>query len=352
RAIYGDTKKEVQQELAKLQHANDSGMLCNVDMLNVTAYLTKWLNEAARPSVCDTTFSNYEAVVNNHISPRIGGIRLQKLTPLHVQSLYSQMEADKVGGHTRLLVHIVLHAALDRAIKWQLVPRNVCDAVERPVASKADIQPLTTEQTGTLFNAVKGNRLEALYILAVSTGMRLGELFGLQWSDVDLKAGTVTIHHTLQELDGHLKLKEPKTKSSRRKIDLTNVAIVALHDHRKRMMAEGHAGCQWVFCNQSGGNLRRSHFHRAEYKPLLKAAGLPAIRFHDLRHTHATIMLSSGENVKVVSERMGHSSSTITLDTYSHVMPGMQKAAAGRLDSLLTAAAAAQQAMAASVASA
>jgi len=341
RAIYGDTKREVQEQLRKFQHANEQGMLCEISVLTVSAYLRDWLkNKSASGKLADTTLSNYRSVIENHIVPgSIGGLRLQKLNPMAVQRFYTELENAGVGSHARLMIHIVLNAAIDRAIKLSLIPRNVCKGVERPEACKADIQPLTAEQVGTLLATARGTRLESLYGVAVGTGLRLGELFGLQWADVDLDKGTLSVRHTLQELSGKLTLKEPKTKTSNRNVELSEMAITALVDHRRRMMAEGNAASPWVFCNQHGTPLRRSHFHRAEFKPLLKRAGLPDIHFHALRHTMATLMLAAGVNVKVIQERLGHSKVGITLDTYSHVVPGMGRDAASKLDSMLTMAA-------------
>ena len=172
-------------------------------------------------------------------------------------------------------------------------------------------------------------------MLAVTAGMRPGELLGLQWSDVDLKGKAVMVQHSLQELNGQLKLAEPKTARGRRRIDLPQMAIDALVRHRARLLKEGLAGVAWVFPNASGGPWRRSHFHFNEYKPLLMRANLPDIRFHDLRHTSATLLLSQGVHPKVVQERLGHSQISVTLDTYSHVLPTMQLEAAGKFDELL-----------------
>ena len=197
---------------------------------------------------------------------------------------------------------------------------------QRPRVPKSDITPLTAEQVAAFLKAAKGDRLEAAFIfVAITTGMRLGEIFGLQWPDVDLKAGALMVQHSLMELNGKLTLSEPKTARGRRKIDLPKMAVNALWKHKARMLKEGLGSVPWVFCNESGGPLRRSHFHFSEFKPTLINAGLPAIRFHDLRHTSASLLLSQGVHPKVVQERLGHSQISVTLDTYSHVLPTLQR---------------------------
>jgi integrase len=180
-----------------------------------------------------------------------------------------------------------------------------------------------------------GDRFEALYWVAITTGLRLGELFGLQWQDVDLRAGTISVCRSQSDVKGKLALSEPKTRKGRRLVTVPAQTVNALVEHRKRMMIEGLAGADRLFCNVDGGPLRRSDFHRRSFKPLLRRAGLPNIRFHDLRHTSASLMLSQGVHPKVVQERLGHSQISVTLDVYSHVMPGMQRDAADRLGALL-----------------
>lgn len=165
--------------------------------------------------------------------------------------------------------------------------------------------------------------------------MRLGELFALQWKNVDLKRASLAVRHTLMELNGKLSLEEPKTAKNRRRFDLPQSAVEALRGHRARMLKEGLGGIEWVFCNQSGGPLRRSHFHKYLFKPLLKSSKLPNFRFHDLRHTSASLLLAAGVHPKVVQERLGHAQIGITLDIYSHVLPTMGVEAAGRLDAVL-----------------
>lgn len=337
KVVYGATKGEAQEKLLRLQSAKLDGMLADSGKLTLAAFLERWLEDSARPTIRNATYASYKGIVDNHVSPKIGGIRLDRLTPAHVQGLYAALEREGASCHIRRLAHAVLRRSLKQALKWGMVPRNVCDAVEPPRIARRDIQPLTGDQVAQLFSAAEGDRLEALYVVAVATGLRLGELFGLQWKDVDLDGGAITVRYTLSEVNGKLTLAEPKTAKGRRRVELPGIAVDALLSHRKAMLAEGSLGGGYVFCNQSGGPLRRSHFHSQQFKPLLKSAGLPSIRFHDLRHTAATLLLGEGVHPKVVQERLGHSQISVTLDTYSHVLPTMQRDAANRLETMFRA---------------
>lgn len=260
---------------------------------------------------------------------------MAKLTPQHVQGMYSAMERGGASGKMRQHVHGVLRKALGQAVKWDMLPRNVCGVVDAPRAAKPTMQALSPQQVGQFLRAAESDRLYALYVLAITTGMRQGELFALHWQDVDLNAKRVVVKHTLSEVRGKLWLAEPKTAKSRRTVQLTQTAVDALHEHRKRMLAEGHAGNDLVFCNQEGGLMRKSNVRRRSFEPLLKAAGLPRIRFHDLRHTAATLLLGQGTHPKLVQEQLGHANIAITLDTYSHVLPSMHHEAAAKMDALL-----------------
>ena len=334
--IYGDTKKAVQDELIRLQSRKLEGRLADSGRQTVGQYLDYWLENASKPNTRATTYGSYERTIRLHIKPRLGGLSLAKLAPVHIQQLYSTLLADGVGESMRQLVYAILHKALDHALKMGLVARNVCDAVQRPRLVRREIQPLGPEQAKALLAAAAGDRLEALYVVALTTGMRLGELFGLEWANVDLRAGYLTVRHTLMELGGKVELSEPKTAKSRRKVELSPLAVAALLEHKRKALALGRTD-GFVFRTVTGLAIRRGAFYQDEFKPLLKLAGLPrATRFHDLRHTAATLLLAAGEHPKIVQELLGHSNIAMTLGTYSHILPTMQRAAIDRLGAMLT----------------
>jgi integrase len=329
RTLYGKTKGEVQDKLAKLQ--TGAGVAVNPTTCTLQQFLERWLDDVVKPTRTPNTYRSYEGVIRCHVNERIGGVRVGDLRAVHVQGLYSDMERDGASARLRQLTHAVLHKAMAKAVKWNMTAANPCNDVDRPRVARKELKTLTPEQTRELLTAAQPHRLWALFVLAAATGMRQGELFALRWGDIDLTAGTLAVQHTLEEIDGRFRLKEPKSAAGRRRIDLPAFAVEALHEHRKRVLTEGHLDGP-VFCDRRGGWLRKSNFTRQVYKPLLKRAGLPDVRFHDLRHGHATMMLALGEHPKVVQERLGHSQITLTMDTYSHVLPSVQKRAADNLD--------------------
>jgi integrase len=349
RTVYGATKAEVQERLRALQNDASSGLLTNLGQERLSAYLKRWLEDVARPTIRKNTYRSYEGVIRNHINPNAGGVSLAKLTPSHVQGLYGAMERAGVSPRLRQLAHAVLHRALKQAVKWGLVPRNVCDAVDPPLVPKKEMCVYSTQEVAFLLSAAEGHRLEALIVLAVCTGMRQGELFGLQWPDIDLDERSVFVQRQLEEVNGKLALTEPKSAKGRRRVELPVFAVDALLRHKALMLAEGYLEGP-VFCDTQGGWLRKSNFIRQVFRPLIRKANehacrqaaekgekpvrLANIRFHDLRHTAATLLLAQGVHPKVVQERLGHSQISLTLDTYSHVLPTMQKEAAAKLDGL------------------
>jgi integrase len=338
RTLFGNTKKEVQEQLAGVQMTLLEGTFVEPSKLRVADFLDRWLEDAAKPTIRATTHASYQGILQNHIQPKIGGITLSRLTPIHVQAMYASLEREGASPRLRQLVHAVLRRALQQALKWDLVYRNACDAVDPPRVPKRDPAALSSDQVAALLAAAKGHRLEALLMVAVGTGMRLGEIFALQWQNVDLVRAAIHVRQTLTEIGGTLTLNEPKTPKSRRRIDLPKSVVAALEAHRQRMREEGFGEeeASWVFTNTTGGPLRRGRFQTNVFKPLLKAAGLPDIRFHDLRHTSASLLLAAGVHPKIVQERLGHSQIGTTLDIYSHALPTMGLDAAARLDTMMS----------------
>ena len=333
KSLSGKTKTEVLKKKRELQQRVDQGSYIEESSMRVCDFMARWLDHA-KLSLKPNTVSSYTGLVKNHINPRFGHVRLAKLTPLMIQRGYCDMASDNASPRMRELVHVVLRRALDLAVKWGLLFRNPTDAVTKPKAPKKPIMPLSRVESISFLEAAKSERLYALFYVAISTGMCQGELFGLQWRDVNFELGTIHIQRNLVELKGKHHLDEPKTKSARRTIKLTGTALVVLREHRKRMLAAGTPGPQ-VFCDTAGGFLRKSNVCRGSFMRILKLANLRRIRFHDLRHTAATLMLLGGVNPKVVQEALGHSDVSTTLNTYSHVLPSMQDAAADVLEGLL-----------------
>jgi integrase len=335
RTVYGKTKKEVQDKLRAEQDKASRGTLLEADKLTVRTFLERWLENTVKPRVAPTTHGRYEQHIRLHLVPHLGRVRIGKLTALHVEQLYSDMATAGASAHEQKKVGTVLRTALKHAVKNRLLGHNVACDVPKPKPVKEEIHPLDQSQAGQFLKAAQKDQLHPLYTLALDSGMRQGEIFGLQWPDIDFDSGSVQVQHSLEEIKGRLRLKNVKTAKARRRIDLSRFTLDQLHEHRKAMLAAGKdVKSGPVFCDGDGGWLRKSNFARRSFKPILKRAKLPDIRFHDLRHTCATLLLLADENVKVVSERLGHASIEITLNTYSHVLPTMQKRAAEKMNGI------------------
>jgi integrase len=241
------------------------------------------------------------------------------------------MERDGKSGIARQKVGKTLRQALRHAVNVGLIPSSSAEKVPLPKGKKAEMQIYDAEQVRHFLNAAKTDRLYAMYVLALDSGM--GELFGLQWPDFDFKSGSVSVQRSLENVGDQLSVKETKSAKGRRRIELSEFTIRTLQQHQGRMLAEGHIGGP-VFCDTQGSWLRRSNFLRSSFKAIIKRAKLPQIRFHDLRHTCASLLLLADVNVKVVSERLGHASIQLNLDTYSHVLPTMQQKAAEKMNAV------------------
>jgi integrase len=337
--VTGKTRDEVRTKLTKAMVDRDGGLVFDAGDQTEGEYLERWLETSVRGSVRESTCESYRRQVKRYMVPALGNVKLKKLSAMHVQGMYRSMLDRNLSPRTVQYTHANLHRALKQAVRWGLVPRNVCEDVDRPRLQREEMLPLCREQARRLLKATEGDRLEALYVLAVHTGMRPGELLGLKWEDVDLDAtgGSLRVNRALSEG----KLAATKTKRSRRRIDLSAGSVAALKAHRKRQLEERmqKAGL-WrdhglVFPSVVGTPLSHRNVVRA-FKELLKRAGLPVgTRLYDLRHTCATLLLNSNVHPKYVQELLGHASISQTLDTYSHVLKGMDGGIGGAIDEAL-----------------
>lgn len=340
KGYYGKTRADVARRMAVGLKGRQDGLPAMNDRQLVGSFLGSWL-AGVRPSLRARTFARYEQYVRIHATPLLGRIPLSRLGPQDLERLYANRLASGSSPATVAHLHAVLHRALGQATRWGLCARNVAGLVTPPRMPRYEMQALTPEQARAVLAAAAGERLEALYIVAITTGMRHGELLGLRWRDIDLDAGAVRVQSSLQRVRGGFELSEPKTAHSRRQVVLGDSAVAALRRWRLRQaeerLAVGSArqDSGLVFTNALGENALGAV--RTSFPALLERAGVPRVRFHDLRHSAATLMLGQGIHPKIVSETLGHLTVAITLDLYSHTTPTMQQEAAASMNRLLQA---------------
>jgi integrase len=238
KTLYGKTRREVDEKLTKAKADRYDGLVFDADNLKLGEYLGRWLADSVRDTVRPTSFERYEQMVRLHIHPVLGNVKLKNLTSAHVRGLYREKLDAGLSPRSVQYVHVTLHKALKQAIADGLIPRNATEAVRPPQVQREEMRPLIAEQVRILFDAVKGDRLEALYILAVTTGLRQGELLGLKWDDIDLEVGTLQVRRTLTTAKGGPVLSAPKTKGSRRTVKLSQTALEALRSHLERQLVE------------------------------------------------------------------------------------------------------------------
>lgn len=348
KTIYGKKREDVAAKLADALSDRNKGLVFDDENMTVGEYLERWLSDCVRGTVRASTFSRDKYLVTNHVSPTLGRVKLKNLNALRLQGLYRGRLDSGLKASTVQKIHHVLHKALAQAVRWNLIPRNPADAVKAPTPEPKEMRPLSAQEARRLLEAARGDRLEALYSLAVHTGMRRGELLALRWSDVSLgepetEPGVVRVRRTLTRTeDGKgVALGDPKTKKSGRTVRLTPGARDALKRHRTRQAEEKlKAGSVYqdghlVFATERGTPINPSNLRNRSFAPLLKKAGLPPVTFHDLRHTTASLLFSKNVHAKFVQELLGHASVAITLDTYSHMLPGMGGEAADAMGEAL-----------------
>ena len=338
---YARTRAEAAAKLTLLLKAASDGLPMPPERQTVGAYLEEWLETTAKPWLRPASYVSYAGIVRGHLVPELGKVPLSRLTPQQVQAMMNRKLEAGLSARRVDYLRGVLRRALNDALRWGLVARNVATLVRPPKWVRFEIRPLDPAQARAFLEAVRGDRLEALYSVALAIGLRQGEALGLRWEDVELEAGVIHVRKALQRIDGRWQLVDPKSSRSRRTVHLPVVVADSLRAHRAAQREERLlAGAEWedwklVFTTPLGRPLDASNVTHAFQRHVAKA-GLPRQRFHDLRHACASLLLAQGVNPRVVMDVLGHSQITLTLDTYSHVIPMLQADAAARMNALLS----------------
>jgi len=335
KTLYGARKRDVQEKLRKFDPAKQ----VDARGWTLSKLADHWLETVAPRKASASTLVRYKSSINRHIRPHLGHVKLKDFTAATVEAFYATLATLKtnrgkpLSPRTQEMAAIGLTALLKHAVKpLKLIEENFATDLTKPKRAKGDRLCWTQDEARQFLVACRGHQHEVFFITVLGTGIREGEAFALDWQDIDFAKGTLTVRQSLLELSGYFTLKPPKTGRGR-VIQLPKVALAALHEHRKKALAAGMLD-KPVFHDRNGGYLRCSNFLRYVFYPLVKAAGVRRVTLHDLRHAHASHLLQAGVPIKVVSERLGHATVSITLDVYQSVMPGMQQAAADQVDLL------------------
>jgi len=333
RSIYAETRREAVERLRTALTEREQGIRPANQRITVSTFLADWLEHSVRPRCRPATVASYETMIRLYLEPELGRLPLAKLGPEHIQAMLARLSARPNLSPTSVrYVYAVLRIALGRAAKQAKVIRNVATLVDPPRKSAREVRPLTIAQIRHFLGSVSGDRFEALYVAAIGTGMRQGELLGLRWVDVNLDAGTVRVEHSLQR--GTRTLAAPKTQRGRRTLQLAAFVTNALREHRRRQMVE--QGDAWslsgyVFATAKGTPLDTRNVTRY-FQLALERAGLPHQRFHDLRHAAATVLIEQGVDLSIVSRMLGHADLSTTADVYAHLTNRMLQTAADQME--------------------
>lgn len=343
------TKKEAEKEMVSKMNEIEKGTFVVEGNVTLEKFLYSWLEEYAQVHCAPKTFVNYEYVIHKHIIPSLGKMILSEVKPVFIQKYCSDklirgridgkggLSAGYVSQHYRLL-----HEIFEHAVKWQIIPTNPVKSVLPPRIQKKKLNVLTKEQIHLVLQASQGEWYYDPIFLAINTGMRRGEILGLQWQDIDFEKCVISVNRIAQRVKrrGVTLRDTTKTENGRRSIAVSTSVITRLEfikkeqEKQKTQIGLFYQDSDLVFATTLG-NPRDPDKLSREFAELVRKIAIPHVRFHDLRHSHATLLLKQGEHPKVVAERLGHSTISITMDTYSHVMPNMQKEASERLDSFL-----------------
>lgn len=352
RQLSGTAKKprEAQRLKAQLLNKALNGEIITYSSISLGEYLLKYLEDVAKSNLTYSTYNRYKGIIDKKINPDIGDIQLKEVKPIHIQDFYTDHIKNGTSSTTVKQYHAILHKALNQAVKWELISTNPAMSVEKPKKAKTTLQVWDENQLYAVLNKLEKYSVYLAVLIAVTTGMRLGEVCGLQWKNVDLKNKILYVRKQLQSIDGALELCNLKTESSVRKIHLIDYTVDKLEVEYKKQEElkiyftdkdmNRHMENNFVICKEDGSPYDPDYISK-NYRRVMKdykiceKLKIPYIRFHDLRHTHATLLLKAGVNPKVVAERLGHSSISMTLNTYSHVLPDMQEDATKKLSNLI-----------------
>lgn len=332
---YAKSQKEVRDWLVEMQNANRAGTWSDAQSVTFAEFMERYLSDVVAHTLRLTTQDSYVSLTRKHLIPELGSIKLINLRPNHLQSLYSDRLNQGYSRRTVQYLHAIMHKALAQAVKWDLIPRNVADAVDAPRPAKQTPQILTQAQARQFLDYVKDDPLYPVWLLAITSGMRKGEILGLRWVDCDLEAGIIHVSQTaLTVYKKGMVISEPKTEQSKRSIGLPPATVAALKAHKEHQARyhdfSGFKDQGLVFPTKRGTPIGSRNLLKY-FQEAVEKAGLPKVSFHSLRHLHATMLLSANLHPKVVQSRLGHSNIAMTMDLYSHVMPGMDEKAVAEM---------------------
>ena len=351
---YGKTRQEVSEKIIQTQSEIKAGTFIEPSKVKFGEWLDTWLQNYMKPSLRPTTYSSYDQIIRTHIKPELSDYQLRELRPEHLQKLYNNKhQHGRLDGTGSLspryvrYIHVIIHSSLEQAIKNQLIVRNVSEATTLPRQAKKEIRIFTVEEQKKFIEAAENDSLGSALKLDLASGLRLGELLALRWSDINFNDSIIRVRSSLSRLrtfekgikTSELIFQEPKTKSGKRSIPIPASILEDLKEHKRVQDSEkasiGEAFCDngLVFCTQLGSPIEPRNMMRKFYE-LVESAGIPHTNFHAARHTFASRALEAGIHPKVVSEMLGHASISITLDLYSHVLPDLKKEAASKLNHL------------------
>lgn len=341
KSVYGRTRRDVSEKTTTLLRDVQQGLPVPTGRLTLGAFLQQWLEEAVKPSVREQTYISYSQIVRNHVVPTLGRLPLPEVTPQRIQALLNAKLKEGKAPRTVGYVRAVLRRALSVAVKWNLIARNPVPLVDAPKQERREMRAFSPAEARRFLTVIAGDPLEALYTVAVTLGLREGEVLGLRWSEIDLDANVLAVRRQVQNIGGQLRLVDLKTDRSRRTLPLPGTVATALRAHRTRQLAERlRLGAVWqendlVFPSAVGTMMDARNMTR-RFKALLARAGLAPMRFHDLRHSAASIMLAQGVDLRTIMEVLGHSQIGITMNLYAHVGDTLKRDAASKMEAFLT----------------